>query len=128
MDSRLGQAIQGTGVPVAGNQVWFVSLVSGASGQNKHQASLGDHYSAPSTPTSRSDQGLPASVHRRPSAPSKPRPQVIIVSEPSADAGRRDRTGRSIPVRSRSSATHNDTPRHLDALPIRVHTEVLAGS
>jgi hypothetical protein len=50
---------------------------------------------------------------------------VLIVSEPSAEAARRVRTRRSSPVRSRSSATHNDTPRHSDARPISVHTEVL---
>jgi hypothetical protein len=52
---------------------------------------------------------------------------VIIVSEPSAQVARRVRTERSAPVRSRSSAAHNDTPRYADARPISVHPEVLAG-
>jgi hypothetical protein len=52
---------------------------------------------------------------------------VIIVSEPSAEVARRVRTGRSAPVRSRSSAAYNDTPRYADARPISVHTEVLTG-
>jgi hypothetical protein len=48
---------------------------------------------------------------------------VIIVSESSAEATRRGRTGRYTPARSRSSVAHNDTPRHPDARPISVHTE-----
>jgi hypothetical protein len=52
---------------------------------------------------------------------------MIIVSESSTEATRPVRTGRSIPARSRSSAVHNDTPKHADARPIRVHTEVVAG-
>lgn len=75
-------------------------------------------------PTSLSPiRDLPASVNRRTTALTKPHSQVIIVSEPSAEAARRASTGRSIPARSRSSATHNDTPRHADARPISVHTE-----
>jgi hypothetical protein len=49
--------------------------------------------------------------------------QVIIVSEPSADATRRVRTERPTSARSRSSAPHNDTPWYTDARPISVHTE-----
>lgn len=49
---------------------------------------------------------------------------VIIVSGPSAKAAQRVRTGRYTPAGSRSSATHNDTPRHADTRPISVHTEV----
>jgi len=48
---------------------------------------------------------------------------MIIVSESSAEATQPVRTGRPIPARSRSSAAHNDTPKHADARPIRVHTE-----
>jgi hypothetical protein len=53
---------------------------------------------------------------------------VIIVSEPSAEATRPVSTGRYIPVRSRSSAAHNDTPRYADVRRIRVHTEEVTGS
>ncbi len=42
---------------------------------------------------------------------------MIVVSEPSAEAVRRVRTGRSPPARSRSSAAHNDIPRHTDVQP-----------
>jgi hypothetical protein len=76
----------------------------------------------PHTTSRGSNQSPPGSVNRRSSALSKPHPQVITVSEPSAEAARRANTGRSIPARSRSSATHNDTPKHADARPIRVHT------
>lgn len=48
---------------------------------------------------------------------------MIVVSEPSAETTRRVRTRRSTPAHSRSSAAHNDTPRHADARPISVHTE-----
>jgi hypothetical protein len=53
---------------------------------------------------------------------------VIIVSEPSAEVTRRVLTERSVPVRSRSSAAHNDTLRYSDARPISVHTKVLAAA
>ena len=53
---------------------------------------------------------------------------LIIVSEPSAEAARRVRTGRYTPARSRSSAAHNDIPRHADSQPISVHTEEVTGS
>jgi hypothetical protein len=53
---------------------------------------------------------------------------VIIVSEPSAGVTRRVLTERSVPVRSRSSAAHNDTLRYSDARPISVHTKVLAAA
>jgi hypothetical protein len=56
-----------------------------------------------------------------------PRVTVIIVSEPSAEAPPRVRIERSSPARSRSSAAHNDTPRHTDAWPISVHTEEISG-
>lgn len=46
--------------------------------------------------------------------------RVIIVSEPSVDATRRARTGRSSTVHSRAVQRHNDTPRHSDARSIRV--------
>ena len=42
---------------------------------------------------------------------------MIIVSESSAEATRRVRTGRSTPARSRSSTACNDTPRHTEAQP-----------
>src|SRR6185437_5060313 len=53
--------------------------------------------------------GLPAPVNRRTFVLSKPRPQVIIVSEPSAEAAPRVRTSRSTPARSCIAAAHNDT-------------------
>jgi hypothetical protein len=75
-------------------------------------------------PTSRGPiRDLHASVNRRTTALAKSHSQVIIVSEPSAEAARRASTGRSIPTRSRSSAARNDTPKHADARPISVHTE-----
>jgi hypothetical protein len=46
---------------------------------------------------------------------------MIIVSESSAEATRPVRADRSTPVRSRSSAVHNDAPRHSEARPISVH-------
>jgi hypothetical protein len=52
--------------------------------------------------------------------------QVIIVSEPSAEATRRVRTRRYTPTLRRSSTAPNDTPGCADAQPISVHTEVLA--
>jgi hypothetical protein len=52
---------------------------------------------------------------------------VIIVSESSAEATRRVRTGRYTPADSRSSAARNETPWYAEARPISVHTEVLAG-
>jgi len=48
---------------------------------------------------------------------------VIIVSEPSAEAARPVRTDQSTLARSRSSAAHNDPPRHADAQPVRVYTK-----
>jgi hypothetical protein len=51
---------------------------------------------------------------------------MIIVSESSAEATRRVRTGRSTPVCSRSSAARNDTPGKQTTRPISVHAEVLA--
>jgi hypothetical protein len=48
---------------------------------------------------------------------------MIIVSESSAEVTLRVRTERCATVRSRSSAAHNDTPRHADAQRISVHTE-----
>ena len=68
-------------------------------------------------------RALPTPVNRRFSALTKPRPQVIIVREPSAKAARRTRTGRYTPARSHSSLAHNDTPRQADTRPISVHTE-----
>ena len=53
--------------------------------------------------------------------------QVIIVSEPSAEATRRVRTRRYTLACCRSSAAPNDTPGCADAQPISVHTDVLAG-
>ncbi len=53
---------------------------------------------------------------------------MIIVSEPSAEATRRVRTERCAPARSRSSAVHNNTPGYADARPISVHTEECAGA
>jgi hypothetical protein len=53
---------------------------------------------------------------------------VIIVSESSAKVTLRVRTERCAPVRSRSSAAHNDTLRYADARPISVHTEEVTGS
>jgi hypothetical protein len=48
---------------------------------------------------------------------------VIIVSESSAEAVRRVRTGRYPPARNHSSAAHNDTPKQANAQQISVHTE-----
>jgi hypothetical protein len=53
--------------------------------------------------------------------------QLIIVSESSAEATRRVRTGRYTLAHSRSSAAQNDTPRYREAREISVHTEVLSG-
>lgn len=61
--------------------------------------------------------------------PPRPRGEgvaVIIVSELSAKVARQARTWQSTPVRSRSSAAHNDILRYADARPISVHAEVLA--
>jgi hypothetical protein len=49
--------------------------------------------------------------------------RLIIVSESSAEAARRVRTGRYTPVRSRSSAARKDTPRYANVRRISVHTE-----
>jgi hypothetical protein len=68
-----------------------------------------------------------AIVAKRPAA-SHQGVAMIIVSEPSAEATQPVRTERSIPACSRSSAAHNDTPKHADARPIRVHTEEVTGS
>jgi hypothetical protein len=51
---------------------------------------------------------------------------VIIVSEPSANATRRVRTGRFTPARTTSSAARNNTARYAGAPPISVHTEALS--
>jgi hypothetical protein len=80
----------------------------------------------PHAHVAREIRDLHASVNRRTAALSKSHSQVIIVSEPSAEAARRASTGRSIPARSRNSTPHNDTPQHADARPISVHAEVLA--
>jgi hypothetical protein len=122
VDSRLGQTTpREPGVSVAGEpevvRVLSERRFRSAPGRSRTPPS------APRTPTSRPDQGLPASVNRKPSALSKPRPQVIIISEPSAEPARRVRTGRSLSARSGSSAALNDTPRHADARPTSVHTE-----
>jgi hypothetical protein len=47
---------------------------------------------------------------------------MIIISEPSAESARSDRTSRCTPIRSRSSSAHNNTHRHADTRPISVHT------
>jgi len=51
---------------------------------------------------------------------------MIIVSKPSAEATRLADTGRYRPTRSRSSAAHNDTPKHTNVQWISVHTAVVA--
>jgi hypothetical protein len=53
---------------------------------------------------------------------------MIIVSEPSAEATQPVRMGRYAPARRRSSAACNDTLRYAVARPISVHTEEVAGS
>jgi hypothetical protein len=52
---------------------------------------------------------------------------VITVSEPSAKVTRPVRTGRFTLACSRSSAAYDAAPRHADARPISVHTEVREG-
>ena len=51
---------------------------------------------------------------------SRPALNMIIVSEPSAEATQAVRTARYTPAHHRSSAAHNDTPRHADVRPISV--------
>lgn len=54
---------------------------------------------------------------------SESRLNMIIVSDPSADATRPFRTGRYTAARRRSSTARSDTPRYTGARPISVHTE-----
>lgn len=49
-------------------------------------------------------------------------PNMITVSESSAEATQLVRTGRYTLPRRRSSTTRNETPRHANAWPISVHT------
>jgi hypothetical protein len=67
-------------------------------------------------------QGLPAGAAFE--AP----PNMIIVSESSAEATLLVRTGCYTTARLRSSAAPNDTQRYADIRPISVHTEEVTGS
>jgi len=68
-------------------------------------------------------QGVPASSARPPGAAFRLGLSMIIVSEPSVKATQPVHVGRSTPTRNRSSATHQDPPRHADIRPISVHTD-----
>jgi hypothetical protein len=58
-----------------------------------------------------------------PGAAIRPTLNMIIISEPSAEATQPVRTGRYLSVGCRGSAAHSDTPSHADAWLISVHTE-----
>jgi hypothetical protein len=63
-----------------------------------------------------------------PDAAFRPALNMIIVSEPSAEATQPVHTSRYTPARRRSSAARNDTLRYADAQRISVHTEEVTGS